>query len=29
MGIHGERGVEKGPLLTADEIAGQMRRRAQ
>ncbi len=24
MGIHGERGVEKGPLLTADEIAGQM-----
>lgn len=24
MGIHGERGVELGPLLTADEIAGQM-----
>ncbi len=24
MGIHGEPGVEKGPLLTADEIAGQM-----
>ena len=24
MGIHGEPGVEVGPLLTADEIAGQM-----
>jgi dihydroxyacetone kinase len=24
MGIHGEPGVEIGPLLTADEIAGQM-----
>ncbi len=24
MGIHGEPGVENGPLLTADEIAGQM-----
>ncbi len=24
MGIHGEKGVELGPLLTADEIAGQM-----
>ena len=24
MGIHGEPGVQKGPLLTADEIAGQM-----
>lgn len=24
MGIHGEPGVERGPLLTADEIVGQM-----
>lgn len=24
MGIHGEPGVERGPLLTADEIAGRM-----
>ena len=24
MGIHGEPGVEKGPLLSADEIAGRM-----
>jgi len=24
MGIHGEPGVKRGPLLTADEIAGQM-----
>ena len=24
MGIHGEPGIEVGPLLTADEIAGQM-----
>jgi dihydroxyacetone kinase len=24
MGIHGEPGVQRGPLMTADEIAGQM-----